>query len=97
MEGVNEDLPPQLPQYEELLEVVRPAMAKLNIDWPAKKQAEPQKASWTNAFCGLSHHLHAGACHYSLISTPRCRGRGLDNSWPTYSSPPQTNMAMWQG
>ncbi len=49
MEGVNEDLPPQLPKYEELLEVVRPAMAKLNIDWPAKKPRCVRPGRWLNA------------------------------------------------
>ncbi len=39
-----EDSPPQSPQYEELLEVVTCAVAKLNIDWPAEKLAEPQKS-----------------------------------------------------
>ncbi len=36
-------LPPQSPQYEELLEVVTRAFAKLNIDWPAEKQTQPHR------------------------------------------------------
>ncbi len=35
--------PIQSPQYEKLLEVVTRAVTKLNIDWPAEKQTEPQK------------------------------------------------------
>ncbi len=36
-------LPPQSPQYEELLEVVTRAFAKLNIDWPAEKKTQPHR------------------------------------------------------
>ncbi len=42
--------PLQSPQYEELLEVVTHAVAKLNIDWPAEKQAEPQKSKLDERF-----------------------------------------------
>ncbi|KAL0187594.1 hypothetical protein M9458_014693, partial [Cirrhinus mrigala] len=38
------------PQYEELLEVVTRAVAKLNIDWPAEKQAEPQQSKLDERF-----------------------------------------------
>ncbi len=48
--SVDEDSPPQSPQYEELLEVVTRAVAKLNIDWPAKKQTEPQKSKLDERF-----------------------------------------------
>ncbi len=34
--------PPVLPQYEELLEVMTRAVAKLNISWPGEEHAEPQ-------------------------------------------------------
>ncbi len=34
--------PPVSPQYEELLEVMTRAVAKLNISWPAEEHAEPQ-------------------------------------------------------
>ncbi len=34
--------PPVSPQYEELLEVMSRAVAKLNISWPAEEHAEPQ-------------------------------------------------------
>ncbi len=44
------DSPPQSPQYEEILEVVTHAVAKLNIDWPAEKQAEPQKSKLDERF-----------------------------------------------
>ncbi len=45
-----ENSPPQSPQYEELLEVVTRAVAKLNIDWPTEKQAEPQKSKLDERF-----------------------------------------------
>ncbi|KAI2665230.1 UDP-sugar-dependent glycosyltransferase 52 [Labeo rohita] len=41
---------PHSPQYEELLEVVTRAVAKLNIDWPAEKQAEPQRSKLDERF-----------------------------------------------
>lgn len=50
MLGINEDLPPLSPQSEELLEVVTCVVAKLNIDWPAKKRAEPQKSKLDEPF-----------------------------------------------
>ncbi|KAI2647437.1 Transposon Ty3-G Gag-Pol polyprotein [Labeo rohita] len=37
-------------QYEELLEVVTRAVAKLNIDWPAEKQAELQRSKLDERF-----------------------------------------------
>ncbi len=46
----SDDSPPQSPLYEELLEVVTRAVAKLNIDWPAKKQAELQKSKLDERF-----------------------------------------------
>ncbi len=52
METVDEagDSPLLSPQYEELLEVVTRTVAKLNIDWPAEKQAEPQKSKLDERF-----------------------------------------------
>lgn len=38
MEREVEDFPPHTPAYEELMEVVTRAVARLNIDWPAEKQ-----------------------------------------------------------
>ncbi len=46
-----------------------------------------REASWTNAFCSLKHHLHIGACHFSQISTPRCRDLGRNHFRPISSSP----------
>ncbi|KAI2654011.1 Aspartate--tRNA(Asp/Asn) ligase [Labeo rohita] len=44
------EVAPHSPQYEELLEVVTRAVAKLNIDWPAEKQAEPQRSKLDERF-----------------------------------------------
>ncbi len=38
------------PQYEDLVEVVTRAVAKLNIDWPAKRQVEPQRGKLDERF-----------------------------------------------
>ncbi len=43
-------LPPQSPQYEELLEVVTRAVGKLNIDWPADNQIEKQRSKLDERF-----------------------------------------------
>ncbi|KAL0173474.1 hypothetical protein M9458_029442, partial [Cirrhinus mrigala] len=50
VETVEEVSTPQFPQYEELLEVVTRAVAKLNIDWPAEPQVEPQKSKLDERF-----------------------------------------------
>ncbi|KAL0157250.1 hypothetical protein M9458_048496, partial [Cirrhinus mrigala] len=50
VETVDELSAPQFPQYEELLEVVTRAVAKLNIDWPAEPQVEPQKSKLDERF-----------------------------------------------
>ncbi len=42
--------PIQSPQYEELLEVVTCAVAKLNIDWPAENQTKKQKSKLDERF-----------------------------------------------
>ncbi len=42
--------PIQSPQYEELLEVVTRAVAKLNIDWPADDQTEKQRSKLDERF-----------------------------------------------
>ncbi len=65
------DSPPQSPQYEELLEVVTRAVTKLNIDWPAEKQAELQKSKLNDAFCVLSRYLHAGGLPFFSRSLHR--------------------------
>ncbi|KAL0148900.1 hypothetical protein M9458_055704 [Cirrhinus mrigala] len=41
---------PHSPQYEELLEVVTRAVAKLNINWPTEKHAEPQQSKLDERF-----------------------------------------------
>ncbi|KAI2657343.1 Transposon Ty3-G Gag-Pol polyprotein [Labeo rohita] len=48
--SVDEAAAPQFPQYEELLEVVTRAVAKLNIDWPAEPLVEPQKSKLDERF-----------------------------------------------
>ncbi len=42
--------PIKSPQYEELLEVVTLAVAKLNIDWPADNQIEKQRSKLDERF-----------------------------------------------
>ncbi len=42
--------PIESPQYEELLEAVIRAVAKLNIDWPAENQTEKQRSKLDERF-----------------------------------------------
>ncbi|KAI2644503.1 Spindle and kinetochore-associated protein 1 [Labeo rohita] len=49
LESVTEPLP-QSPQYEELLEVVTRAVAKLNISWPAEEELTPQRSKLDERF-----------------------------------------------
>ncbi|KAL0173153.1 hypothetical protein M9458_033464, partial [Cirrhinus mrigala] len=50
LESTVEEASPQSVQYEELLEVVTRAVAKLNIDWPAEEKAAPQKSKLDKRF-----------------------------------------------
>ncbi|MCI4395880.1 hypothetical protein PGIGA_G00197280 [Pangasianodon gigas] len=86
VEGADYDSPPQSPQYEELLEVVLWAVAKLNIDWPAETRVEPQKSKLDDVFCGVNRHLHAGACLFSPTSTPRAMPQ-VEQTLASYLSP----------
>ncbi|KAL0161741.1 hypothetical protein M9458_045466, partial [Cirrhinus mrigala] len=45
LESTAEEASPQSVQYEELLEVVTRAVAKLNINWPAEEKVAPQRRS----------------------------------------------------
>lgn len=65
------DSPPQAAHYEELVEVNSCAVAKLNLNRPAKEQAELSKSKLDECFFGQSCCLHAGVCRFSPISTPR--------------------------
>lgn len=64
--GGIEDLPSPSPSYEEPVEVITRAVAKLNITWPVVI------VILTNASCQIKHNLHVGAFHFLLTSTPRC-------------------------
>ncbi|KAL0195160.1 hypothetical protein M9458_008732, partial [Cirrhinus mrigala] len=100
LESTAEEASPQSVQYEELLEVVTRAVAKLNIDWPAEEKAAPQKAFIQPAslqsgfFLGgpANHHLQEGAFLSSPTSMLRSRGRGKDHIRLACSSPPLTTM-----
>lgn len=74
-EGDLGDSPAQSPQYEELLEVVTRAMARLNIEWPAERQ-EALRKSLMSISRNQLHNLHVRACRSSRISTLRCQDPG---------------------
>ncbi|KAI2662194.1 2-oxoisovalerate dehydrogenase subunit beta, mitochondrial [Labeo rohita] len=50
LESTAEEASPQSVQYEELLEVVTRAVAKLNIDWPAEEKAALQRSKLDERF-----------------------------------------------
>lgn len=78
------DSSPQSIQYEELLEVLTRAVAKLKIDWPEKKQKDHPRSKLDKRFL---HFLHAGAFFCSLISMPRLRDHGKRHIRLAYSAP----------
>ncbi len=49
-DGESADEPPQSAQYKELVEVITCAVAKLNLEWPAEKHAEPSKSKLDDRF-----------------------------------------------
>lgn len=65
--GGIEDLPPPFPGYEEPVEVITRAMAKLNLTWSVVK------VILTNTSCKIKHNLHVGPFHLLLTSAPRNR------------------------
>ncbi len=50
MGNAGEITPSLSPQYEELVEVITRAVAKLNLDWPAKRFIEPQSGKLDECF-----------------------------------------------
>ncbi|KAL0195548.1 hypothetical protein M9458_009120, partial [Cirrhinus mrigala] len=50
LEDVKTEPLPLSPQYEELLEVVTRAVAKLNISWPAEEESTPQRSKLDERF-----------------------------------------------
>ncbi len=79
-DGESTDEPPQYAQYEKPVEVITRVVAKLNLEWPAKKQAEPSKSKLDEHF--LRSSLHARACRFSPISILRFREHGQDRIRP---------------
>lgn len=49
-DGESADESPQSAQYEELLEVITRVVAKLNLEWPAEKAAEPSNSKLDECF-----------------------------------------------
>ncbi len=87
--------PPVSPQYEELLEVMTHAVAKLNISWPSEEHAEPQTSKLDERFLRAKRSPPTRSLRSSPISTPRCRDHGQAHSRPTSSSPPLITTVMW--
>ncbi|KAI2657205.1 hypothetical protein H4Q32_021306 [Labeo rohita] len=79
------EVAPQSPQYEELLEVVTRAVAKLNIDWPAEKQAEPQRSKLDERFLP---RLFVPASDYygNVAGTTECGYRAIPRVEQTLAS-----------
>ncbi len=91
MESFN-DVPSHSPQYEELVNVVTRAMAKLSINWPAQCHVEPQRGKLDERFL----RFKTPPPHRSLpfFSTPRCRDHGQNHFRPISSSPRPITMVM---
>ncbi len=95
--SIDKDSHPQSPQYEELLKVVTRSVAKLNIEWPAEKQAEPQKSKLDERFL----RTKPPPPHRSLPFLPDLHtevSRLWDRPFSAhFFSLPPTIMAMWRG
>ncbi len=77
------DLPPQSVLFEELLEVVTRAVAKLNIDWPAKKDQKGRPESKLDECFLCPKSLPP--CIFSPICILRCLDHGINHTWPASS------------
>lgn len=74
--GEMESPPPHPPAYEELLEVVTHAVAKLNISWPCERQEAHKKSKLDERFfqagrTDLLKDLHEGEGSYLSASLRR--------------------------
>ncbi len=85
------------PQYEELLEVVTRAVAKLNINWPADDQTEEQGSKLDERFLRSKSLPLRRSLPFFPIFTLRCRDRGKGLFLHAYLSPPLLIMVMWRG
>lgn len=73
--GEYEDSPLHPPAYMELAEIVTRTVAKLNIEWPHKKQEVQKKkkiVSWMSASCNPDHSLDVGAYPFFPICIMSC-------------------------
>ncbi len=70
--------PSHWPQYEELVEVVTCAVAKLNNHWPAEFHVEPQRGKLSKRFLRVKSPPPHRNVTFFPSSRPRCWGRGLN-------------------
>ncbi len=95
--NAGEIAPSLSPQYEELVEVITHAVAKLSLDWPAERFIEPQRGKLDECFL----QFKTSSSHRSLPFFPdltlRCRGCGEKLSRPASSSLLQITIVMWGG
>ncbi len=85
--------PPQSPQYEDMLEVMTRAVAKLKIDWPAEECAEPQISKLDERFLRAKRSPPTR----SLPFFPDLHTE-VSRSWASpFSAPLQITTVMWWG
>ncbi len=78
--NAGEIVPSLSPQYEELVEVITHAVAKLSLDWPAERFIEPQRGKLDECFLRFKmSSSHARAC---LFSQPHTE---VSRSWRRYT------------
>ncbi len=67
-ESIEDVSPSHSPQYEELVEVVTRAVAKLNIDWPAECHVEPQRGKLDECFLWFkTSPPHSAVLHRPIL------------------------------
>jgi hypothetical protein len=87
--SVDEGSPPLSPQYEELVEVVTRAVAKLVISWPPEETSVPQTFVCMSGFCARGKKKKKKKPLYrSLRFFPRSPHRGVEIAGHTNLVPP---------
>lgn len=75
-----EDLPLLFFGYEDLLEVVNRAVAKLNIEWTTEKQEAHRRSKLDECFLQSKSQPPRWACNILQTSTQSCQDPGTSHS-----------------
>ncbi len=94
VESIKQVSPPHSHQYEELVEVLTRAVAKLNIDWPAECHVEPQRSKLEEWFLRVKPPPPRLSLLFFLNLHTEESKSWTRLFWPASSSPPLITMVM---